>query len=121
MILLDKNKTASTIIVTLLRSDSSEYVLVLKSPYTNKTYEVSLGTNQSEHIERYDEFELSREQYQDFEAGRYSYQIYEVVEGEKVRLAEVGVCTITESSELVDETIILASEETNDDIIVFQN
>lgn len=121
MILLDKNKTASRIVVTLLRGNSITYFLVLHSPFTKKTYEVGLGTNLSEYVDRYDEFELLNEQYKDFEAGRYKYEIYEVVNGIKQRLAEVGVCTITEHADLLDETIILSPTETDDDIIVFQN
>lgn len=116
MIVLDKNKPNSQLILTLLKAKNNAYSMSLHSPYSNKTYELFLGVNTSYHVDRYDEFIVPLSDYEAFESGRYQYK---VIFDDKV--VEAGICMITEHADLLDNTIVLSTSETEDDYIVLQN
>ncbi|MBN9295381.1 MAG: hypothetical protein J0I41_00150 [Filimonas sp.] len=80
MIIIDKNKDENRIIVTVSEMttiDNPYYLLVLYSPYLDKSFRIQLPANSSSHKERYDAFILPSTVFKNYTEGRYTYSIYQ--------------------------------------------
>ena len=127
MLTIDKDISANSLIVTvteLTTISDPYYLLMIFSPYTNKTYRIELPANTSENKVRYDEFILETALFNNIGEGLYNYSIYQSSELTTDELAcgvpvEIGFMKI-KSSTPTETYISLESDETENQYTVYE-
>lgn len=121
MLFLNKSIEENEIIVTVSENntlDSPIYSMLIHSHFTNKSYTIELGPNQSEFTERFDKFIIDNTQFQNIEPGTYVYKIFN--QSNQANSLETGYLKI-EGIESVNEFIEPTEQETDDDYIIYEN
>ena len=130
MILIDKGLSQNKIYLTLnelTTIEDANYLLVIHSSFTNKTFRVLLPENVSTAKTRYDAFLISSSIFNDIEEGVYTYSIYQTDNPEtdnEIGLGkpvEVGYLKFVSSNVETVYKIEEAEAETEDDYITYKN
>lgn len=119
MLILNKSIESNEIIVTISENElipTNGYWMELHSTFSNKTYIIQLGANQSQHRERYDKFIIDKLMFEHMEDGRYNYRIFSGESDNK--LLEVGYLKIISTDHEITY-ISIEPEEEEDDFIVY--
>lgn len=119
MLILDKSIQLNEIIVTISENElmpTNGYWMELHSTFSNKTYTIQLGANQSQHKERYDKFIINKTMFVQMEDGKYNYKIFSGETDNK--LLEVGYLKIISTDHEITYMSIEPEEE-EDDFIVY--
>lgn len=128
MILIDKGLSQNKIYLTLnelTTIEDANYLLVIHSSFTNKTFRVLLPENVSTAKTRYDAFLISSSIFNDIEEGVYTYSIYQTDNPEtdnEIGLGkpvEVGYLKFVSSN--VETVYKIEEAETEDDYITYKN
>lgn len=122
MIVIDKNNATASIYFTLSEKvtyTNPVFIMTLQSDFTNKTYNIQLGTSSSDYPYRYDLFNLSTTLFNDIEDGLLSYSITEnVYNPTQSNVVEVGLLKIIPVETTSDDYLYNTMEDTDDDYVV---
>lgn len=122
MIVIDKNNATASLYFTLTEKvtyNNPVFIMTLQSDFTNKTYNIQLGTSSSDYPYRYDVFNLPTSEFNDVEDGLLSYTITEnIYNPTQSSVVEVGLLKLIPVETTSDDYLYNKMEDTDDDYVV---
>ncbi len=121
MIHLDKSLSSDSIILNLAGLTdvvNPTYILSIKSEYTNKNFNITLGTDESEYPDSYNRFNITMSVFEDYEVGLYAYDI--LVGSEVIDSGYMRLYTSIADEYTTPQPISLPVSDTDDDYVAYQ-
>ena len=123
MVILDKSLVENEVILSingLVEAVSPVFSMKFYSTYTKKEFTLTLGTSASCYPDRFLQFTVSNVTFSTWEEGLFVYEVYDTAEMDG-NVLEYGVARVIKSASPLGETISIIPDESEDDMVVYNN